>query len=351
MPSGDGTPVREPDAESEEPVTQTAPLRVGVLAYPGCFASEVFGVLDLLTMAAHVARAHQHDGEVFVTSVLSPRRRVTASGGVTVGVSPMRPVDVLVVPGFDLVLGADVDAVLAGLRPETEAIREYAAAGTAIVSICVGALLLGESGLLDHRSATTAWLFAETLAERWPDVDVVADRLVVSDGGVTTTAAFSAMYDFVIGLVERHCGRQVARRTARIALVDDARTSQTPYVDETMLPTPGRSFAHQVQRHLEQHLADRYDLERLARHFHVSTRTLLRRYKAEVGESPLASLQRARVRRARHLLERTDRTLADIQASVGYRDAGAFAALFERHAGARPTAYRSRFRQPANTES
>jgi transcriptional regulator GlxA family with amidase domain len=332
-------------------VQQGAPLRVGVLAYPGCFASEVFGVVDLLTMGAHVARAHQLDGEVFATSVISPRRRVAASGGVSIGVAAMRPVDVLVVPGFDLAPDTDLDGLLAGLRPEVDVIREHAQAGTAIVSICVGAFLLGEGGLLDRRSATTAWLFADALAERHPHARVSAERLVVSDDGVTTTAAFSAMYDFVVSLVERHCGRKVARQTARLALVDDARSSQAPYVDETMLPTPGRSFAHQVQRYLDQHLADPYDLTGLAQHFHVSSRTLLRRYKAESGEAPLAYLQRARVRRARQLLENTDRTLADIQVAVGYRDAGAFAGLFARHVGVRPTAYRSRFRQQAVPDS
>jgi transcriptional regulator GlxA family with amidase domain len=155
------------------------------------------------------------------------------------------------------------------------------------------------------------------------------------------------MFDFVIELIERTCGRQVARQTARVALVDDARTSHSPYVDESTLPTPGRSFANQVQRYLDQHLADPYDLTTLARQFHVSSRTLLRRYKADSGEPPLAYLQRARMRRARHLLENTDRTLADIQGAVGYRDAGAFADLFRRHVGLRPTACRSRFRAQA----
>src|SRR4051794_3921743 len=323
------------------------PLRIGVLAYPGCFASEVFGVLDLLTMGGHVAAAHQPGHVPFSTAVVSPRRTVVASGGVEIGVSPMRPVDVLVVPGFDLDPAEDLDVRVSGLGPEIDQIRAHAESGTAVVSVCVGAVLLGESGLLDRRSATTAWLFADRVAQRYPAAEIVPQRLVVNDGGVTTTAAFSAMFDFVLDLLERHCGRTVARQTARIALVDAARTSQSPYVDESVLPTPGASFARQVQRRLDQHLAEKYDLTALARHFHVSSRTLLRRYKAETGEAPLASLQRARTRPARHLLEATDRSLAEIQAAVGYRDAGAFADIFERHLGIRPAAYRARFRSTA----
>ncbi len=132
------------------------------------------------------------------------------------------------------------------------------------------------------------------------------EHLVVTDTGVTTTAAFSAMYDFALDLIRRHNGARVARTTARVALVDDARASQTPYVDPRLLPQPGREFSQRVMRRLDQNLAERYDLAALANAFRVSTRTLLRRFAEETGRSPLAHLQASRVRRARHLLETTD---------------------------------------------
>ncbi|MFJ4585193.1 GlxA family transcriptional regulator [Streptomyces echinatus] len=318
-------------------------LRVGVLAYPGCFASEVFGVPDLLTMAGHVAG----DAPAYRVSVVSPRRRVTASGGAILDVRPLREVDVLVVPGFELRPDTDLDARLARLAPEVAAIRAQAAAGTAVVSLCVGAFLLAEAGLLDRRRATTSWLHAGELARRCPDADVRPEHLVVTDTGVTTTAAFSAMYDFALDLIRRHHGERVARATARLTLVDDARTSQTPYVDARLLPQPGREFSHQVMRRLDQNLAERYDLAALADAFRVSTRTLLRRFAEETGRSPLAHLQASRIRRARHLLETTDRTVAAVAAAVGYQDPGTFATLFARHTGRRPSAYRSAFRRTA----
>ncbi|MCF3102270.1 helix-turn-helix domain-containing protein [Streptomyces roseoverticillatus] len=317
-------------------------LRIGVLAYPDCFASEVFGVPDLLTMAAHVA-GPDHAG--YEVSILSPRRRVTASGGAALSVSPPREVDVLVVPGFELLPGLDVDAKLAPLAPEIAAIRSHAAAGKAVVSICVGAFLLAEAGLLHRRRVTTSWLFAEELARRCPDADVRPEHLVVTDEGVTTTAAFSAMYDFALELIRRHSGARVARATARVALVDDARSSQTPYIDARLLPQPGNGFSHRVMRWLDQNLATRYDLAALSGTFNVSTRTLLRRFANETGRSPLDYLQSSRVRRARHLLETTDRTVASISAAVGYKDSASFAALFAEHTGRRPRDYRTTFRR------
>jgi transcriptional regulator GlxA family with amidase domain len=323
-------------------------LRVGVLAYPGCFASEVYGVPDLLTMATHVAGPDQVGYEV---SVMSSRRHVTASGGARLTVSAVRDVDVLVVPGFELSQDIQLDATLAPLGPEVAVIRSHGAAGNAVVSICVGAFLLAEAGLLAGRRATTSWLFAGELARRCPDAEVRPEQLVVTDAGVTTTAAFSAMYDFALTLIREHNGASVARTTARVALVDDARTSQTPYVDASLLPQPGSEFSRRVMRHLDQNLADRYDLVALAAAFDVSTRTLLRRFAAETRQSPLDYLQASRVSRARHLLETTDRTITSISTAVGYRNPGTFAALFTRQLGQRPSEYRRAFRRRArNTQ-
>ncbi|MFI9810146.1 GlxA family transcriptional regulator [Streptomyces sp. NPDC052301] len=323
-------------------------LRVGVLAYPGCFASEVFGIPDLLTMAGHVAGP---EASGYRVAVVSPRRRVAASGGAILDVRPLREVDVLVVPGFELRPDTDLDAGLARLAPEIAAIRAQAAAGTAVVSLCVGAFLLAEAGLLDRRRATTSWLHAGELARRYPVADIRPEHLVVTDTGVTTTAAFSAMYDFALDLIRRHDGDRVARTTARLTLVDDARTSQTPYVDTRLLPQPGREFSQRVMRRLDQNLAERYDLASLADAFRVSTRTLLRRFAEETGRSPLAHLQASRVRRARHLLETTDRTVAAVATAVGYQDPGTFAALFARHTGHRPSAYRAAFRRTARAST
>lgn len=318
-------------------------LRVGVLAYPGCFASEVFGVPDLLTMATHVAAAHGAPEPAYETSVLSPRRKVIASAGSALDVSAMRPVDVLIVPGFECAPTTDFGATLVNLAPEVSVIRAQAASGTAVVSICVGAFLVAEAGLLGGREATTSWLFADRFARRYPDVRLRAKRLVVTDRGVTTTAAFSAMYDFALQFIREHDGPRVARGTARVALVDDARSTQAPYVDAELMPTPGREFSLSVKRWLDQNLSARYDLPALAQEFHVSTRTLLRRFGQEADETPLAYLHTARVRRARHLLESTDKTVAGVAAEVGYRDPGAFSGVFTRHTGLRPREYRAKF--------
>lgn len=316
------------------------PVRVGVLAYPGCFASEIYGIPDLLTIADRVAAQPTASFEV---TVMSPRRRVIAAGDLDLAVQAVRPVDVLIVPGFDRGRDLDLETYLMQLGPEVELIKSHTAAGRPVVAVCLGAFVLGAAGLLQSRRATTSWLYADTLQRMHPAVDVHAESLVVTDNGVTTTGGFSAMYDVAIELIRANQGDAIARSTARLTLIDDARTTQTPYVEVDLLPQGGGRFAQSVMRHLDQHLATPFDLAAIAEVANVSPRTLLRRFAAETQDTPLRYLQKARIRRARHLLETTEQSVGAITAAVGYADQPTFARLFQRHVGLTPSQYRRSF--------
>ncbi|WP_235871222.1 helix-turn-helix domain-containing protein [Rhodococcus spongiicola] len=145
-------------------------------------------------------------------------------------------------------------------------------------------------------------------------------------------------------------GDDIARATARIALVAENRTSQAPYIVDSMLPAERAPFADDVGAWLVEHLAEPYDLNRLAGAFHVSTRTMLRRFGAETGQTPLGFLGRARVRVARNLLETTDLSVGRIAERVGSRDSGTFRRLFVNQVGVGPAEYRRQFRGEKTTK-
>ncbi|HUG25940.1 helix-turn-helix domain-containing protein [Piscinibacter sp.] len=138
----------------------------------------------------------------------------------------------------------------------------------------------------------------------------------------------------------------MARACANIALVRSGRGSQQPYVDPGLIPNDRKSLSGQVNQWLLTRLAEPYDLQRLASAFHVSTRTLLRRYKSETGASPLAWLQQSRVEKAKHLLQSSALSLGQIVDRVGYGDVATFSRLFLRLAGESPARYR-RHSRPA----
>ncbi|SDD04319.1 GlxA family transcriptional regulator [Rhodococcus tukisamuensis] len=324
-------------------------MRIGILAYDGCFAAEVFLFSDMLRIANRVARQRGVPAaDLFEVSVIGASDSpVAAAGGFPIGVRRWHHgFDLLVVPGFEFVPAEDTDARLAGWEREVDFLRAAAARRTRIASVCVGAFLLGQAGALDGRRSTTSWLYASQLGRRHPRTTVCVESLIVHDGHITTTAAFSASLDLATALVREHLGADVASITARVTLVSENRTSQAPYIVEAMVPAAGGPFADEVGRWLVEHLQEPYNLSRLAGEFHVSSRTLLRRFGAEAGRSPLAFLLEARVRAAKHLLAATDVPLGDIPRRIGYQDPGALRRLFVERVGVSAAEYRRQFRRP-----
>ena len=158
----------------------------------------------------------------------------------------------------------------------------------------------------------------------------------------SSTGAVSAAFDLAIHLVKKTLGAEVAAATARLALLPKPRASQAPFVDSALLANSLPSFSKNVAQWLGARLAQTYDLERLALAFHVSARTLLRRVKAQTGQSPLVLLQTARVEKAKQLLSGTSWSIARITEAVGYADVPTFSRLFASRVGETPARYRRR---------
>ena len=187
--------------------------------------------------------------ELEVRIVALDGREVAVAGGTRMTFSrPRGQFDFLIVPGMETMRDADWSARLAALQPEAAYLRDAFKRGTQIASVCVGAFLVGEAGLLDGRKATTSWLFAAALAQRFPDTEVDASAVLLEDDGVTTTAAVSSVFDLALHLAKRFYGAAAAAATARIALLHNTRNSQTPYVDSAMLPDRRASFSASAQR-------------------------------------------------------------------------------------------------------
>ena len=328
-----------------------AEVRVDILLFDDCIAAEAFGMADVLQMANTVARLRDPtQTAVFDVAMVSIKgRSVRVSAGPVIACGrPSRSADVLVVPGFAFSSGDALVAQLDRLGAEIGHVgRQVRRRRCCVASICVGAYVLAEAGLLAKRRATTAWIVANQFARRYPDVGLDLDQMLVRDGPVWTTAAVTAAYDLALALVREHAGAETAALLAKIILVGQDRHLQTPFVLAD-LGAPSRSDLVTRACHLlRREVATAFDLGRLAQACATSKRTLNRRFRAELGCSPLEFCHRIKVERAKALLETTKLRVSQIPGRLGYADETTFRAVFTRATGLTPSRYRERFRRPA----
>jgi transcriptional regulator GlxA family with amidase domain len=250
------------------------------------------------------------------------------------GLDALAAADTVVVPGY-LPLGDPGERVCSALR-------QAAARGARMVSVCTGAFALAAAGLLDHRRATTHWQYAGQLAARYPAVKVDPDVLWVDEGAVLTSAGLAAGIDLCVQLVRADHGSEAAVSVARRMVVAPHRDGGQAQWLERPVPAPGEGLAATCQWALE-HLADRLTVADLARHAGWAPRTLARRFAAETGMAPMHWLAAARVREARRLLEATDLPVEVVAARCGLGTAANLRLHLARDAGATPTAYRAAY--------
>ncbi|NYI04673.1 GlxA family transcriptional regulator [Allostreptomyces psammosilenae] len=253
--------------------------------------------------------------------------------------------------GLDGLTGADTVIVPGTADPEAPltpavrtALREAAARGARVASICSGAFALAASGLLDGLRATTHWRAAARLAAAYPAVDVDPDVLYVDNGRILTSAGAAAGLDMCLHMIRRDHGSAVAADAARLSVTPLEREGgQAQFIAHDHTPVPAGSALEPLLTWLRDNLARQLTLDDIAAHAGVSTRTLIRRFREQTGTTPLQWLQRARVRQAQHLLETTRHSVEHIGAQVGFGSPTAFRERFKRTAGVSPRAYRRSF--------
>jgi transcriptional regulator GlxA family with amidase domain len=250
------------------------------------------------------------------------------------GLEALEEADVVVVPGIGIpTLPTPPEALIA--------LRSAAARGATMVSVCVGAFVLAEAGLLDGRPATTHWAYCTEFAELYPAVKLDPTALYVDDGDVLTSAGLSAGFDLCLHLVRRELGAHAAAELARWNVTAPHREGgQAQYV-------PDRPGAAARDGGLAATLAwavaepaAAVDVSALAAHALMSERTFIRRFKAEVGTTPRRWLEAQRTARARELLETTRLPVEVVAAEAGFGSVTALRVHLRAATGATPAAYR-----------
>nr|WP_162472270.1 GlxA family transcriptional regulator [Pseudomonas resinovorans] len=254
---------------------------------------------------------------------------------------PLDHADIIVIPTF----WGDFDALLARYPQVCTWLRERHAAGSAICGEATGVFWMAQAGLLDGKEATTYWRFFGEFAERFPKVLLNQEKHLSDADNLYCAGGVTSACDLYIYLIERFCGASIAQAVARDILYEVQRSyapgrigfgGQKLHQDMTIL---------QIQHWLEEHFADKFRFEDVARDHGMSIRNFMRRFQAATGDKPLHYLQRLRIETAKGLLSGTRKSIKTISYEVGYDDASFFARLFRQHTQLSPNQYRRQYQQ------
>ncbi len=254
--------------------------------------------------------------------------------------------DVAIVP----LMAVDGFTWVPGRHPHVvDWLRRQHAQGALLGSVCTGALLLAETGLLDGREATIHWAFAETFRRTHPDVRLRPEEVLITAGDrddLVMTGGVMSWHDLALHLVTRFVGPRAARALARMLMLEWHGAGQAPYIEFAPQLNHDDGLVSTLQDWLEGHLALASPVEELRARSGVTRRTLERRFRTATGYSPIAYVQQLRIREARRLLERTTMPVDEVGLAVGYQNTAYFRRLFNRTTRLGPGAYRRKFGGP-----
>lgn len=308
---------------------------IGLLIYPECQLSAVHGLTDLFRIAADWA-----EGGRQAVRVTHWRRQ---DDGPPICIWDSHPggahkLDYIITPP-SIVMPERMQA----MPREAEWLNVHHRSGSRICSVCAGAFVLAESGLLRGRRVTTHWAFAKELADRHGDIDVADRNLVLDDGDIISAGGILAWTDLGLTLVERLFGRGTMLSTARFLVIQPPRATQLPYTEFIPNFDHGDAAILRVQHHIHADLKVALKLDDLSEIAGLGMRTFMRRFAKATTLNPNLYVQQARIAKARGILELTDHPLDQVSWEVGYKDPSAFGKTFQRLSGMTVSEYRKNF--------
>ena len=314
--------------------------RVVIVAFPDVQTLDVVGPAEVFSMANSLANRGEYGVEVVASRAdalttgsglrLVPHRSLAAVRG---------PIDTLLVAGGTGVVAAKDDERLMRF------IRSAASRARRVASVCTGAYLLAEAGLLDGRRATTHWAACDDLRRRYPDVDVEQAPIFVRDGDVYTSAGVTAGIDLALALVEDDLGAAVARDAARWLVLFLRRPgNQAQFSSGPSWKPAERPPLRDLQSWIADNVTADLSVPALAERAFMSPRNFARAFRREVGLTPGAYVESVRLERARAELEAGDASVDAVAAMCGFGTVETMRRAFQRRFDVNPAAYRSRFR-------
>jgi transcriptional regulator GlxA family with amidase domain len=259
-----------------------------------------------------------------------------------VNIREIKKTDLLIIPSvsYDDNLVKDNKELIAW-------IREQYKTGAEIATMCSGAFLLAATGLLEGKTCSTHWNVAANFKRLFPNVKLLADKLITAEKGIYTNGGAYSFLNLVLFLVEKYFDRQTAIFCSKVFQIDFERTSQSPFFIFQTQKNHGDELVCQAQTYIEENLSEKISFGELASKLAVSRRNFDRRFIKATNNTPVEYLQRVKVELAKRTLEKGRKSIFEVMNEVGYSDDKAFREVFKKITGLSPLDYRAKYNMAA----
>lgn len=233
-----------------------------------------------------------------------------------------------------------------GIQANAEAIpyfKKLYEKGSSLASLCIGAFLLAETGLLNGKKCSTHWAHVNEFKERYPHVEVEDGAIITEHDNIYSSGGASSLWNLILYLVEKFSDRETAVMIAKYFALDIGRDSQSQFAIFKGQRNHGDDAIQKVQDYIETHYQDKISIEMLANLVHIGRRTFERRFKEATNNTPIEYIQRVRIEAAKNFFEASRKNVTEIMFDVGYTDTKAFRDIFKKITGLTPIEYRNKF--------
>ena len=215
--------------------------------------------------------------------------------------------------------------------------------GSEIASLCKGAFLLAETGLLNGKSCATHWTVHDEFKARYPQVKLMPEKIICEDNGILSSGGAYSILNFTLYLIERYFGRETAIWCSKISEIEFDRMSQSEFIIFSGQKDHTDEPIRKAQMHIEENYEQKLNINEIAEMVNLNGRSFLRRFKKATSNTPLEYVQRVKIEAAKKRLESSTKTILEVMYDIGYNDEKAFRTTFRKYTGLSPKEYQLKY--------
>lgn len=316
---------------------------ITILVPKGAILGSIEGPRQLFTQVNQFFKSRDAEPPFKVQLVGLTKETLISGGLYTIHsdkvLSEVETTDLVVIPAID----GEMQSALEANKDFVPWIEKQYKAGAEVASLCMGAFLLAQTGLLNGKKCATHWLAENDFRKMFPEVQLSAERVITDEKGIYSSGGAYSYLNLVLYLIEKYVGRQMSILCAKVFAIEIDRESQSPFMifsgqkdheDEPIL---------KAQEYIENNFHDKITVDQLASMFALGRRNLERRFKKATSNTLVEYIQRVKIEAAKMSLETSRENITEVMYKVGYTDTKAFRTTFRKITGLSPIEYRNKY--------